>query len=652
MSTGQPKIPELIDGVDVRSLPLTAVDGFVLSRIDGRTSVTEIGALTGLPPDTIAGILEKLVTLGAIRWKGEAPAAAARSTPSGRPAERTRKTSERSRKRVRSGRPSARPRRMMAESGISEAAPPRSDAPSKPPGSERPGSRKRRDSARAVAAGQVPRAPATPRVPGAPDSEQPTSRHEQPRPEATPTPTRGVQQPEPRKRSSASSAQHTPVFTRKDMNQPSVRPTIPPATNNTASVPPAMQPVTVSTVPLYDARELEEDVALPMERRKQVLDLFYKIDDITFYDALGVPQDATKKEIRSAYFGLSKVFHPDTMFRKELGSYKSKMEKVFKHLTEAYETLGKKKKRKEYDAYLKATKKTVQVQRILEEHKDEPEAAVEKAISVVPPARSVAPPSRADIPLRSSPPPEAGSAVTEARRKLAQKVVAKRFSGLKRSVPPPASPTSPPPAAPTPTPAGNVNHTPVNPRQAAKDLARALQRAKGVAQTDKATVHMRKAKAAEESGDLATATSEMRKAISEAPERPELHGEHQRLSELLAKELAADYEAQAKFEQGQNKWASAALAWAKVVEGRPDDAHAARSAAHALLRAGGDLHRARGFAQKSVQLNPRDIESRIVLAKVYLSADLQLNARRELESAAKLDPTNEMVKNLLADMKA
>ena len=42
-----------------------------------------------------------------------------------------------------------------------------------------------------------------------------------------------------------------------------------------------------------------------------------------------LPYDADKKQIRTAYFAFSRSFHPDTMFRKELGSFKPKMVSVF-----------------------------------------------------------------------------------------------------------------------------------------------------------------------------------------------------------------------------------------------------------------------------------------------------------------------------------
>jgi Flp pilus assembly protein TadD len=149
---------------------------------------------------------------------------------------------------------------------------------------------------------------------------------------------------------------------------------------------------------------------------------------------------------------------------------------------------------------------------------------------------------------------------------------------------------------------------------------------------------------------LSEATQQAARAASLAPERTELKAEHAKLSAQLSEKLANTYIEQARFEMKAGKWASAALTWTKVCEGRPNDAAAHRHAAQALLKAGGDLRGAQKYAQKAVFLAPSDIESRIMLAQICATAGLKLNARRELEAAAKLDPANEMVKNLLADL--
>ena len=119
---------------------------------------------------------------------------------------------------------------------------------------------------------------------------------------------------------------------------------------------------------LYDPTELEEPgVDLDSDRRREILDTFYRLDHLDHYQLFSLERDADKKDIREAYFRLSKLFHPDTLYGKRLGSYKVKMEAVFRRLTDAYEVLGKAKKRERYDDYLRAKDLSEQVRRGLAE---------------------------------------------------------------------------------------------------------------------------------------------------------------------------------------------------------------------------------------------------------------------------------------------
>ena len=63
----------------------------------------------------------------------------------------------------------------------------------------------------------------------------------------------------------------------------------------------------------------------------------------TFYNILGVNENATKDEIKKAYRTLSMKHHPD----KNKGNPEST--KIFQKITEAYETLGDEQKRQQYD---------------------------------------------------------------------------------------------------------------------------------------------------------------------------------------------------------------------------------------------------------------------------------------------------------------
>jgi len=65
--------------VDLKRLPLTSEEGFVLSRLDGHTSAAHLSALTGFPPERIQTILARLVAQGALLPASEAPSAPPRA---------------------------------------------------------------------------------------------------------------------------------------------------------------------------------------------------------------------------------------------------------------------------------------------------------------------------------------------------------------------------------------------------------------------------------------------------------------------------------------------------------------------------------------------------------------------------------------------
>ncbi|GMU62922.1 MAG: hypothetical protein AMXMBFR34_46850 [Myxococcaceae bacterium] len=65
--------PVLAVGVDLKSLPLSPLHGFVLSRVDGASDVEVLSKVTGLPVDRVQTLLDELVATGAL----QAPPAAA-----------------------------------------------------------------------------------------------------------------------------------------------------------------------------------------------------------------------------------------------------------------------------------------------------------------------------------------------------------------------------------------------------------------------------------------------------------------------------------------------------------------------------------------------------------------------------------------------
>ena len=61
-----------------------------------------------------------------------------------------------------------------------------------------------------------------------------------------------------------------------------------------------------------------------------------------YYDILGVDKNASKDEVKKAFYKLASKYHPDK---------KGGDEAKFKEVNEAYQVLSDEKKRKEYDTY-------------------------------------------------------------------------------------------------------------------------------------------------------------------------------------------------------------------------------------------------------------------------------------------------------------
>src|SRR5690606_2548839 len=71
MTSKSARVPRLVVGVDLTQLPLTPLEGFVLSRVDGMNPVTVLADLTNLAEDDVDRIVGKLIELGAVEWARE-----------------------------------------------------------------------------------------------------------------------------------------------------------------------------------------------------------------------------------------------------------------------------------------------------------------------------------------------------------------------------------------------------------------------------------------------------------------------------------------------------------------------------------------------------------------------------------------------------
>lgn len=78
---------------------------------------------------------------------------------------------------------------------------------------------------------------------------------------------------------------------------------------------------------------------LPVKAQEAILAMHARLDR-PYHELLGVPLDADPRAIKRAYFALSKEYHPDRYFRRDIGAFRPVLERVFRKIVEAYELLS------------------------------------------------------------------------------------------------------------------------------------------------------------------------------------------------------------------------------------------------------------------------------------------------------------------------
>jgi curved DNA-binding protein CbpA len=103
------------------------------------------------------------------------------------------------------------------------------------------------------------------------------------------------------------------------------------------------QGIIFSPADMADGRELTE------EQKKRILFVEMHLDEWSHYRLLELKRTAPPAEVKTAYFRLSKEFHPDTFFRKDVGRYRERVDRIFRAMKAAYDVLSKPATRAAYD---------------------------------------------------------------------------------------------------------------------------------------------------------------------------------------------------------------------------------------------------------------------------------------------------------------
>jgi curved DNA-binding protein CbpA len=98
------------------------------------------------------------------------------------------------------------------------------------------------------------------------------------------------------------------------------------------------EPAPAPSVALDEDGELDPGLGLPLETQQRILDFERRLG-LPYHELLGVGIDPDPKAVKRAYFRLSREFHPDRFFRRELGPFAARLERIFRKVLEAHEML-------------------------------------------------------------------------------------------------------------------------------------------------------------------------------------------------------------------------------------------------------------------------------------------------------------------------
>jgi DnaJ-domain-containing protein 1 len=93
---------------------------------------------------------------------------------------------------------------------------------------------------------------------------------------------------------------------------------------------------------------LLDGIDLTVEQARRIDDFYASLERRDAFELLETTRDADKKEIKRAYFKLSKEFHPDRFFGKTIGPYRERLSRIFQSVKQAFELLSDDARRTAY----------------------------------------------------------------------------------------------------------------------------------------------------------------------------------------------------------------------------------------------------------------------------------------------------------------
>jgi curved DNA-binding protein CbpA len=329
-----------------------------------------------------------------------------------------------------------------------------------------------------------------------------------------------------------------------------------------------------------DAAELDPALDLALDLQRSIL-AFEAGLDRPYHTLLGVPADADLRTIKRAFFALSKQYHPDRYFRRRVGAFGPRLERIFKRIALAYEMLSDPAVRAELERMPAAPAEP------------SPGGGADRTRA----ARGEAAAGRADRSARKAPPASAGDAGARPRR-------SRRRESLDR----------------------------LRRRFRIPEEVLTERRFKARRLRDGARI-------AAQQGHLGEAASAMRLAIAFDPWCDEYKDAFAEIQSQLHQSRAAELIDRASAGSLAASGPEALRLLEEALHYRPSDARLQHRAAELALEAG-EVERAREWAERACELAPEQAAHHSTLGRALRRAGERALARAAFERAQRLDPAD------------
>ena len=111
---------------------------------------------------------------------------------------------------------------------------------------------------------------------------------------------------------------------------------------------PVSLPMDLDSITVQEARALAEAVELQDEEKRRIIQMMRLVSGGDYFALLGVPRGVARRELKRAYFRVSKEFHPDRHYGHKLGSFAPWLHTIFERATHAFQVLSDDNRRAEY----------------------------------------------------------------------------------------------------------------------------------------------------------------------------------------------------------------------------------------------------------------------------------------------------------------